>query len=215
MQTNTGDDCKFMIHQLCRSLVDALSLSTLGLDGVSAPEISKESRSMSVRVRVQWHCRREEKEYFTAGDAALCCQGRDWSDNGQASRQWQSTRRWSNLIIISEGFLLMRNGYTIIDRSSSSSSSTTLCNITGQLSVGRRVWKLVTHQINQFLSFHHHYIISNQKHHCTALHCEYEATKMLMMDAMVCCISSVAVQNGDWKESADCRSNAEGISTKA
>lgn len=46
--------------------------------------------------------------------------------------------------------------------------------------------------------------------HCTALHCEYEATKMLMMDAMVCCISSVAVQNGDWKESADCRSNAEG-----
>lgn len=132
----------------------------------------------------------------------------------QAGRQWQSTRRWSNLIIISEGFLLMRNGYTIIDRSSSS-SSTTLCNITGQLSVGRRVWKLVTHQINQFLSFHHHYIISNQKHHCTALHCEYEATKMLMMDAMVCCISSVAVQNGDWKESADCRSNAEGISTKA
>lgn len=102
----------------------------------------------------------------------------------------------------------MRNGYTIIDRSSS--STTTLCNITGQLSVGRRVWKLVTHQINQFLSFHHHYIISNQKHHCTALHCEYEATKMLMMDAMVCCISSVAVQNGDWKESADCRSNAEG-----
>lgn len=97
----------------------------------------------------------------------------------------------------------MRNGYTIIDWNSSSSSrtSTTLCNITGQLSVVV-VWKLVTHQINQFLSFHHHYIISGvERSRATVwLRRDEDAEAEMMMDAMVCCISAV-----EWRLGGKCR----------
>lgn len=214
MQKNEGTTwyCKFMIHQLCRSLCGALSQRP-PLDGVSVQEISKESRSMSVLRRSDIV---EEKEYHTASDSAsaLCCQGRDWSDNGQASRQavaMHPEMRWSNLIIISGG--VPPHEKRLHDhRLKQQQQNQHHFMQYHRAIVGRRRVETCNppDQPVPFIPSSLYYQYSVAWSGAEPL-CDYEETEMLKPRWWWTRWFAASAQlNGDWEESADCRSNAEG-----